>query len=60
MERIAWGILGLGGIAGRFARGLQASQTGELARSAARDPERAAQFAAEYLSLIHISQGIVR
>lgn len=48
MSRIHWGILGLGGIAGRFAKGLQASRTGFLARSAARDPERAAHFAAEY------------
>lgn len=48
MSRIQWGVLGLGRIAGRFAKGLETSHTGQLARSASRDPERAAKFGAEY------------
>jgi predicted dehydrogenase len=46
--KLRWGILGAGSIARQFAAGLRASATGELAAVAARDPERAQAFAAEY------------
>lgn len=45
---IRWGILGAGGIAGVFAHDVAAYSSGTMAGIAARDPERAAAFAAEF------------
>lgn len=42
---VRWGILGAGGIAGTFARELPTSRTGRLHAVAARDADRAADFA---------------
>lgn len=45
---LGWGILGLGGIAERFAAALARSHTGWLAAVASRDPARTAAFAARH------------
>jgi predicted dehydrogenase len=47
-ETLRWGILGLGGIARRFAEGLPQSRTGRLAAVASRDPAKAEAFGAEF------------
>lgn len=47
-ERIQWGIIGTGGIAGQFAAALAESEDGVLAAVASRDRERAAAFAARH------------
>ncbi|HEY7413702.1 MAG TPA: aldo/keto reductase [Ktedonobacteraceae bacterium] len=43
-EKLAWGILGTGRIAGIFANGLTSSQTGELLAVGSRTPEAASAF----------------
>lgn len=48
MEKVRFGIIGLGKIAARFARVLGQSEGGELFAVAARDAGRAKAFAAEY------------
>ncbi|MCI8442745.1 MAG: Gfo/Idh/MocA family oxidoreductase [Provencibacterium sp.] len=48
MEKVRFGIIGLGKIASRFARVLGQSESGELFAAAARDADRAAHFAGEY------------
>ncbi|EIP97959.1 putative dehydrogenase [Opitutaceae bacterium TAV1] len=45
---LRWGILGTGRIAATFARGVAASQLGQLAAVGSRTPEAAAKFAAEH------------
>ena len=45
MTKLRWGILGAGQIAGTFARGVAASQTGELLAIGSRTQESAIQFA---------------
>lgn len=45
---IRWGILGAGGIAGTFAHDVAAYSSATIAGIAARDPERARAFAAEF------------
>jgi predicted dehydrogenase len=47
-EPLQWGILGLGGIARRFAEGLPQSRTGRLAAVASRSQEKAETFGAEF------------
>ncbi|HXH33061.1 MAG TPA: aldo/keto reductase [Plantibacter sp.] len=44
MEHVAWGIIGPGSIAERFATQLHASSTGRLAAVASRDAARATEF----------------
>lgn len=46
-DTIRWGILGTGGIAHKFAEGLQSSETGKLLAVGSRSNERAEAFAAE-------------
>lgn len=48
MERLRWGILGTGTIAGLFAEGLAVSETGTLHAIASRDPARARAFAERF------------
>ncbi len=48
MDKLRWGILATGRIAGVFARGIAASQTGRLVAVASRTREAAARFAGEY------------
>lgn len=48
MEKVRFGIIGLGNIASRFARVLSDAQGGRLFAVAARDKQRAERFAAEY------------
>ena len=45
---VGWGIIGAGGIAGRFASQLPSSVTGRLAAVASRDRDRAEKFAAAH------------
>jgi predicted dehydrogenase len=45
---LRWGILGLGGIAGRFAESLPRSRTGRLQAVASRSGEKAAEFARKH------------
>ncbi len=47
-ETLRWGILGLGGIAHTFAKGLADSQTGQLVAVGSRSQENADQFGAQY------------
>jgi len=46
--KIRWGLLATGAIAKAFARGVKASQTGELAAVGSRSPEKAQTFGAEF------------
>ena len=48
MDKLRWGILSTGHIAGVFARGVAASQTGELVAVASREPAAAGRFAREF------------
>ncbi|MCF7816609.1 MAG: Gfo/Idh/MocA family oxidoreductase [Kiritimatiellales bacterium] len=48
METIKWGIIGCGGIAHMFARGLQCLENGTLLAGASRSPGRAEAFAREH------------
>jgi predicted dehydrogenase len=48
MAKLRWGILGTGFIAGAFARGVRASQTGELVAVGSRTQESADRFAKEF------------
>ena len=48
MSKLRWGILGTGHIAGVYARGVAASQTGELAAVGSRAQASAARFAREF------------
>lgn len=48
MSKLAWGILATGGIAHTFARGLAASQTGELVAVGSRTQEAADRFGDEF------------
>jgi predicted dehydrogenase len=45
---LRWGILGAGGIAGKFAAALHANTRSRVVAVGSRDPERAARFAAEH------------
>lgn len=45
---VRWGILGAGGIAGAVGHDIQLTEGNEVVAVAARDPERAAQFAARH------------
>ena len=45
---VRWGILGAGGIAGRFAREVPALSSGRVVAVGSRDPARAADFAARH------------
>lgn len=47
-DKIQWGLLATGAIAKAFARGVKASQTGELAAVGSRSAENAQAFAAEF------------
>jgi predicted dehydrogenase len=47
MGKLRWGILGAGKFAGTFARGIQASQTGELIAVGSRTQEKADAFGEE-------------
>ncbi|HVX42781.1 MAG TPA: aldo/keto reductase [Mycobacteriales bacterium] len=47
-DRLSWGIIGPGGIAGRFAGQLPRSRTGTLLAVASRDADRAKAFGTEY------------
>lgn len=47
-QTVGWGILGPGGIAGRFAGDLPSSRTGKLVAVGSREPERAESFARKY------------
>ena len=47
-QPLRWGILGAGRIAGVFAQGLAASQSGRLVAIGSRAPESAGKFAAEH------------
>ena len=47
-DNLQWGILGLGGIARRFAEGLRQSRTGRLVAVASRDAAKAEAFGAEF------------
>src|SRR3712207_4043121 len=47
-ERLAWGILGTGAIARRFAGGVRESQTGELVAVGSRTREAAERFGEEW------------
>lgn len=46
--KLRWGLLAAGTIAAEFAKGIQDSDSGELAAVAARSPERAAAFAERF------------
>ncbi|MBK1877108.1 Gfo/Idh/MocA family protein [Pelagicoccus mobilis] len=48
MQRLQWGIIATGRIAGAFARGLKTSNTGELAAVSSRDLKSAQGFAANH------------
>jgi len=48
MNKLRWGILGTGKIAGRLAKVLALSRTGELVAVASRDAARAGEFAREF------------
>ncbi|MCC6239211.1 MAG: aldo/keto reductase [Phycisphaerales bacterium] len=50
MSRIRWGIIGAGGIAQAFARGIVGSQTGSLVAVASRDKARAQAFVDQYVT----------
>lgn len=47
-EKVKWGIIGLGKIAGKFATGLKDAEEAELYAVASRDKEKAEEFANEY------------
>jgi len=47
-DRIRWGLLATGAIAKAFARGVKASETGELAAVGSRSAEKARAFGAEF------------
>lgn len=47
-KRLQWGILGAGGIANTFAKGLARSQQGRLVAIGSRDASKAADFAARH------------
>lgn len=53
--KLKWGIIGTGYIAGRFARGLAESKTGELVAVGSRSPEPAKKFTAEFPVTAYIS-----
>ncbi len=48
MAKLRWGILGAGKFGGTFARGIQASQTGELIAVGSRTQENAERFGEEF------------
>jgi len=48
MDKVRWGILATGGIAGAFARGLKKSKTGTLVAVGSRTQEKADAFCAEH------------
>lgn len=48
MGKLRWGILGAGKFAGTFAKGIQASQTGELIAIGSRSQESADRFGEEF------------
>jgi predicted dehydrogenase/aryl-alcohol dehydrogenase-like predicted oxidoreductase len=48
MTQLSWGIIGLGGIARAFAKGLKLSQTGTLVAVGSRTQEGADKFGAEF------------
>ncbi len=52
MNKLRWGIIGLGNIALRLSRALQASTTGELIAVASRDPGKAEKFAASFPGVV--------
>ena len=55
-DKIRWGLLATGAIAHAFARGVRASQTGELAAVGSRSREKADAFGAEFgISRCHAS-----
>ncbi|MDA3823117.1 MAG: Gfo/Idh/MocA family oxidoreductase [Bacteroidales bacterium] len=65
MKEVRWGILGCGGIANKFAEALQKTPNSKLVAVAARDYNRAENFAAKwnfdhsygsYLELVRDSQ----
>jgi predicted dehydrogenase/aryl-alcohol dehydrogenase-like predicted oxidoreductase len=47
-SKIRWGLLATGAIARAFARGVKASQTGELVAVGSRSPDKAVAFGAEF------------
>ena len=47
-SRLAWGIIGTGGIAGTFAKGLAKSRTGKLVAAGSRSQKSADEFAAKF------------
>jgi len=47
-DRLAWGILGAGGIAGAFAKGVQSSKSGTLVAVGSRSKEKAEKFGTEH------------
>lgn len=47
-EKVKWGIIGLGKIAGKFATGLRDAEEAELYAVASRDKEKAEDFAKEF------------
>ena len=47
-EKVKWGIIGLGKIAGKFAEGLRDAENAELYAVASRDKEKAEDFAGDY------------
>ncbi len=51
--KLQWGLIGTGGIARTFARGLRESQTGELAAIGSRSKETALEFAKDFPARCH-------
>lgn len=47
-KKLRWGIIATGGIAEKFAKGLEASKTGQLIAAASRNIERAREFTARH------------
>lgn len=47
-DKVRWGLLAAGAIARAFARGVRASETGELAAVGSRSADKARQFGAEF------------